>query len=150
MPAKTPIRLVVANRSNFFLPVSALHVLALIATVSSPLPASSIAAVVAIVVVVGFLHILDFSKSNNTVELTSVIFPDGKMQLESGQGRIFVGVLSGRQWCTRHVAVLRIIDRERTSHLVFLQDRRQDADEFRRLRVWLRQDLCSGASAMLR
>lgn len=150
MPAKAPIRLNIASRLDFVPPVCAIYLLAFIAAIFNPLPAWSVALAIAAFAAACFVHILDFSKSNNNVELTSVIFPDGKIQLESGKGRIFVGVLNGQQWCTRHVAVLRVMDRDRPRNLVILPGQRQDANEFRRLRVWLRQGLCNDAGAALR
>jgi len=150
MPAKAPIKLKIASRANFFPPVFALYALALVAAIVGDLPAWSVALVASVVVAAWVIHILDFSKSNNTVELTSVIFSDGKIQLESGQGRVFVGILNGQQWCTRHLAVLRTMNRDSRRNLVILPGQQQGADEYRRLMVWVRQDLCNDASAALR
>ena len=150
MSAKVPIRLKVSDRLDLFQPVLALYALAFAAAIAGPMPALSVAAVATVLVAAWIGHILDFSKSNNNVELTSVIFPDGKMQLESGLGHVFVGVLNGQHWCTSHLAVLRIIGRKRIRNLVILRGQGRNADEFRRLRVWLRQGLGNHASARLR
>jgi len=150
VPVKAPIRLNVSSRLDFCLPTCAVCLLVLIAALFSPLPGSFIAAVASVFVVGWFVLILDFSKSNNNVELTSVIFPDGRVQLESGGKRLIAGILDGQQWCTRHLAVLRVNDGDRRRNLVILSGQQQDADEFRRLSVWLRLDLCDIASAGLR
>lgn len=150
MGAKTPIRLKVSKRSDFFPPVCALYLLALVAALIGPSPVMSIAVAGSVFLVAWIAFILDFSKSNNNVELTSVIFPDGEIQLESGKRRLFVGVLNGRQWCTRHLAVLRIMALDGSRSLVILPGRQRDADEFRRLSVWLRQERCNDAVAGLR
>jgi hypothetical protein len=150
MSAKVPIKLKITNRMDLLPFVLALYVLAFTGVIVNPMPVSSVAAVAVVSVAAWIGYILDFSKSNNNVELTSVIFPDGKIQLESGQGRVFVGVLNGQHWCISHLAVLRIIDRKRIRNLVILRGQGRNADEFRRLRVWLRQDLGNQASAGLR
>ena len=87
-------------------------------------------------------YILDFSKVNK-VELISVIFPDGRVRLESGQKFKIEGFLSGQQWCSQHVTVLRYITGGKSQYLVLLSAL-QNTDEYRRLNVWLRQDFCSG------
>jgi len=139
----------VSQRGDFLLPVGVLYLLALVAALESPHPFLLAAAAASLFCARWLKVILDFSKSNNHVELTSVIFPDGKVQLESGQERVFVGVLDGRQWCTRHLAVLKIGAGDKRRSLLILPGR-QHADEFRRLGVWLRQDQCNNVSAGFR
>lgn len=143
MFASTPIRLRVLRRLDFFPPICALYLLAFIGALLSPHPFVFAAATTVAFAVRWLVPILDFSKSNNHVKLTSVIFPDGKVQLESGQGRLFVGVLDGRQWCSRYVAVLGVTAGDRRRNLVITPGRQIHADEFRRLGVWLRHDLCN-------
>jgi hypothetical protein len=70
------------------------------------------------------------------------IFPDGRVRLESGQEPEIIGLLSGQQWCTHDVAILRITTQGKQQHLAVLSAQ-QEADEFRQLKVWLRQDFCS-------
>lgn len=146
MPARSPVRLTILHRTDSFRPVSAACLVVLIAALSSLLPGLFIAAAASVFALGWFVFILDFSKSNNNVELTSVIFPDGRVQLESGGKRLIAGVLDGQQWCTRHLAVLRVNDGDRRRNLVVLSGQHQDANEFRRLNVWLRLDLCNIAS----
>ena len=145
MPSRSLIRLRVSQRTDFIAPACALYLLSFIAALVSPYPFALAAATVGTFAIRWLVPILDFSKSNNHVELTSVIFPDGKIQLESGQGRLFVGVLDGRQWCCRHLAVLRVTAGNRRRNLVITPGRQVHAGEFRRLGVWLRQDLCNNA-----
>lgn len=146
MPAKAPIRLKVSSRADFFLSVCALYLLVVVAALIGPHPVVLIAISVPVFVVAWLTPILDFSKAHNHVKLTSVIFPDGQVHLESQETRLIAGRLDGQQWCTRHLAVLRIIDGGKCRNLVILSRRQQDANEFRRLSVWLRQDLCNNAS----
>jgi len=85
------------------------------------------------------LHILGFSKVTN-INLTLVIFPDSSVKLESA-GKIKIeGVISGQQWCNSRFAVLRYASGGKHHKLVLLSAQ-QNADDYRRLLVWLRQDL---------
>ena len=81
--------------------------------------------------------ILDLSKSNN-MELTSVIFADGRVRLESDQEDTIEGFLDGQQWSSRWLAVLQFSDGETTRKLVVKSARQHGADDFRRLSMWLR------------
>ncbi len=88
-----------------------------------------------------FASILDLSKVNN-VKLKAVIFPDGQVRLER-DGKIEIeGSLCTRQWCNHRLAVLRYIAAGKWQHLVFIA-KDQNADEYRRLNVWLRQGFCN-------
>jgi len=145
MPAKAPLRLQVSNRADFFLPVGVLYLLVFLAVLISPYPVMLSALSVAVFAAAWPFPILDFSKANNKVKLTLVIFPDGRVHLESGEMRSIAGYLDGQQWSTRHLAVLRINDGGRCRNLLILSRQQHDANAFRRLSVWLRQDLCNNA-----
>jgi hypothetical protein len=81
----------------------------------------------------GFFKVYD-------VNLISVMFPEGKVRLNCHDEGIIDGVLGSGQWCTRHMAVLRIVSkRGGVQNLVVLSRQQRSADEFRRLHVWLRQ-----------
>ena len=55
------------------------------------------------------------------------------------------GFLDGQQWCTRRIAVLKVATGSKTQNLVVLSGQ-QATDEYRRLKVWLRQ----GAALLLK
>jgi len=138
----TPIRLKVSTRQEFVLPLRMLNGLILIAALISPHP--FLLAVFAILLfATGRAAVtLGFSKTISA-ELISIIFPDGRLRLESDREPIFEGFLNGQQWCSRRLAVLRITNGDETRKLVIRTTRQQGTDDFRRLTVWLRQGLCS-------
>lgn len=139
---KTPIRLKVSTRKDFVLPLRMLNGLVVIAALISPHP--FLLAVFAIMLFAAgwAAPILGFPKTNSA-ELISIIFPDGRLRLESDRETIFEGFLNGQQWCSRRLAVLRITNGDKTRKLVIRTTQQQGPDDFRRLTVWLRQDLCS-------
>ena len=88
----------------------------------------------------GFLvYILGIYKVDD-VNLTSVIFPDGKVKLESAGKTKIEGFLSGDQWSTSHITVLRYQTGGKRQQIVLLSAH-QHADDYRRLKVWLRQNV---------
>ncbi len=90
------------------------------------------------------LYILRFHKVNE-VELLLLLFPDGQLKIESVNEPDIEGALMGQQWFTRYVTVLRYVTGGQRQSLVLLSAG-QNADDYRRLSVWLRQDFCSGIS----
>ena len=142
MPHNSPLTFRVAGSRDFVLIALILFALSVVSAALSPQPV--------LLIVLSFLVfgagwvacILEHSKVNE-VELISVIFPDGRVRLESGRWFKIEGFLSGQQWCSHHVAVLRYITGGKSQFLVLLSAQ-QNADEYRRLNVWLRQDFCSG------
>ena len=89
--------------------------------------------------------ILRFSKVSpvshvNRDQLTLIIFPDGRVRLESMLEDTIEGCLETRQWCTRHAAVIRIISGRETYRLVALSIQQEKPENFRRLNMWLRQN----------
>lgn len=79
--------------------------------------------------------------------MTSVIFPDGRVRLESNLEEKVAGFLDGQQWCTRWFAVLRFSNGNTVRKMVIRPSQQQRADDFRRLNMWLRQDLFSSTRA---
>jgi len=138
-----PIRLKVSNRGEGVLPVYLLNLLLVPAALLSPHPVL----LTFLFVGAGWIaHTLKSSKTNN-VKLTSVIFPDGQVRLEShGEGKV-VGFLDGQQWCTRWFAVLRLTNGNTIHKMIIRSSQQQEADDFRRLNIWLRQDLFSNTRA---
>ena len=141
MPYNRSLTLKVANRKDFAIPIGILFVLTIVSALLSPQPVLLTTLVLLLFGVGWFVCILYFTKVND-VKLMLVISPDGRVRLESVQESDIVGVLSGQQWCTHHVAVLRYTARGKQQYLLVLSAQ-QNADEFRRLKVWLRQDFCS-------
>jgi hypothetical protein len=125
-----------------------LYVLVVIAALISPHPVVLAVLSVSVFTAGWVAPILGFYKTNK-VKLTSVICADGRVQLESVRGCLDAGTLDGQQWCTRHLAVLRTANGDTQGTLVILSFQQQDAGDFRRLNVWLRQDLCSNTGARL-
>ena len=137
MPYNQPLTLKVAHRKDFIIPIVFLFVLIVISAVLSPQPVLLTMLVFILFGAGWLLYILDFHKVND-VKLISVMLPDGKVRLESDQETEIVGFLSGQQWCTHRIAVLRFTARGKHKYLVVLSAH-QKTDEFRRLEVWLRQ-----------
>jgi hypothetical protein len=143
MPHNRPLTLKVANRKDFIVPIGILFVLTVISALLSPEPFLLTILVLLLFGAGWFIYILDFHKVND-VKLILVIFPDGRVRFESGQETEIIGFLNGQQWYTRGVAILRITTQGKQQYLAVLSAQ-QKADEFRRLKVWLRQDFCSGS-----
>ena len=135
-----PVKLRVSNTNDFVLPVGLLNLLLVIAALISPYPVVLTLAVIAFAGMGWRASILEFSKSNN-VKLTLVIFPDGRVRLESDQVDTIEGFLDGQQWSTSWFAVLRVVDGDRVRKLLIRSSHQQAKDDFRRLNMWLRQGL---------
>ena len=136
---KTPIRLKVSNSDDWVLPV---YLLLFPAALLSPYPLLLTLGAILFAGAGWMTRTLKYAKSNS-VELTSVIFPDGQVQLESfGEGQV-AGFLDGQQWCTRWFAVLRFSNGSTIRKMIIRSSQQQGSGDFRRLNIWLRQDLFS-------
>lgn len=136
------LTLKVASREDFILPVFTVALLSVFSALLSPQPVLLVMLVLLVFATNRALRTLDLFKINN-VKLTLVIFSDGRVKLKSEREDMIAGILDGQQWCTRHVAVLRISDRQGgVQKLVILSTQQQSADVFRHLNMWLRQDFC--------
>ncbi len=145
MPYSRPLTLKVANRKVFTILIGILFVLSLVSALLSPQPVLLTIFVLLIFGVGWLTGILDISNVKD-VKLILIIFPDGRARLEADQELKSEGILSGQQWCTQRVAILRYIAHGKRHHLILLSTQ-QSVDEFRRLKVWLRQDFCSDIGA---
>jgi hypothetical protein len=141
-----PIKLTVANREQFVLPAFVLNLMLVVAALLSPYPVLMTIGAMLIGGAGWVKHTLEKSKTNR-LQLTSVIFADGQVRLESGQEDKTAGFLNGQQWCTRWLAVLRVTKSDTTRHVVILSSQQRRADDFRRLNMWLRQGLFSSTGA---
>ena len=63
----------------------------------------------------------------------------GDLLLQRSAAATVIGRLSGSQWCSRHMAVLRYKSVGRVGHLVILKIQ-QKPERFRQLSVWLRHN----------
>jgi len=147
----TPIRLKVSNREDSSLPLCFFSLLIVLAALFSAYPLFLTAAAILLIGAGWVAGTLKLFKTMNE-ELTSVIFPDGRVQLESNQEATIDTFLDTQQWCTRWFAVLRVSNGNKTRKLVVRSARQQNADDFRRLNMWLRQDFCNntGVDQVLR
>lgn len=133
-----PIRLKVSGRQDFFPAVCLLYVLTVVAALLSPHPILLIFLATVVFGISWVLPILGFSKSNQ-LKLTSVIFPDGRVQLECDRQDKIEGFLVGQQWCTRWLAIIRFTDEGKKRKLLIRAACQHNPDDFRRLHMWLRQ-----------
>ena len=143
MPFNSPLTFRVAGRRDFVPIALGFFTLTLISAALSPQPVFLIILSFLTFGAAWIVYIIYFYKVNK-IELISVIFPDGGVRLESGRKPVIKGFLCGQQWCTRHIAVLRFITHGKRRYLVLLSAQ-QNADKYRRLIVWLRQDFCHGS-----
>ncbi len=141
-----PLKLKVSNDRDLLVPVCVLHLLVVFAALLSPHP---VVLTVLAVLIFGAGWVADTLKKSkpNNIELISVIFPDGRVRLESAQADTIEGVLEGQQWCTRWLAVLRVNIDDTTRKLVIQPSQQRQADDFRRLNMWLRQNLFDNTGA---
>lgn len=144
MPHNRALRLKVANRKDFTVLLPVFFMLVMGAAALSPQPVLMTLLVFLISGAVLLLYILRFHKVNK-VELLLLLFPDGQLKIESIHEPDIEGTLKGQQWFTRHVTVLRYVTGGQRQTLVLLSAE-QNADDYRQLSVWLRQDFCSGIS----
>ena len=137
-----PIRLKVSNRGDLALFVYSLNFLLVPAALLSPYPLVLTLGAILFIGAGWIARTLITSKTNHE-ELTSVIFPDGKVRLESNREEKFAGLIDGQQWCTRWFAILRFSDGRRSRNMIIRSSQQQGLGDFRRLNMWLRQDLFS-------
>lgn len=132
-----PIKLKISSKRNF---APFMYLLYCLAAISALLNNHAIVLTISLVLLctVMCIHlILEFTKSSNT-ELTSVIFADGRVRLESDEEDTIEGFLDGQQWCSHWLAVLQFSNGETTRKLVVRSALQHEADDFRRLSMLLR------------
>jgi len=138
------LTLSVLRNSDITVATGVLCGLALFAAILGPRPLLMSIAIILICTTGWGAYILGFSKIRSEYSAV-IIFPDGQIRLESGDKDATGGLLDGQQWSTRYFAVLRVKLAGETRYLPVLS-RQQRSDEYRRLMMWLRQDVCRGAS----
>lgn len=143
MPQNGSLTLNIARKGDFALPVCAILALALVAAVLSPRP-FLMSGIVIFVCIAGWATYI-LKKSNVNFEYSALtIFPDGQIRLEFEHIDACGGLLAGQQWSTRYFAILRVKIPAGIRYLPVLSGQQQ-ADDYRRLVMWLRQDFCRGA-----
>jgi len=146
MQHNQPIRLKVSNAGDLVFPLCFLHVLLVPVALLSPRPVLFTLAAI-LYIGAGWVALTLKKFKTNKVELTSVIFPDGQVRLESNREGQVAGFLDGQQWCTHWFAVLRVSDGNMIRSIIVRPSQQQEPDHFRRLNMWLRQDLFSSIRA---
>jgi hypothetical protein len=139
MPHNRAMTLRIAGRNECVLPALLVSFLIFGSAISSSQPMIMTAAVVLLLGAAWVLFIQINSKATY-VNLTSVIFPDGSVKIKSDAYIKFEGVLRGQQWCNSQFAVLKFAAAGTNHHFVLLSTQ-QNAADYLRLLVWLRQDL---------
>ena len=140
----TPLKLRVANQSDFAIAACLCSLLILLAALLSPQPVLMSILVILVCVAGWGAYILYFSKVNSG-KLTLVVFSDGQIRLESKRKDPVGGVLKGQQWCTYQFAILRVSVGDKARSLLVLSAQQRQKDDFRRLNMWLRQGVGNGA-----
>ena len=138
------IELRVAGKSDFVLSFYLLFLAVILAAVLSPQPFYLTLLAALVFCAVRLVYTLYFNNIN-AVKLTSVIFSDGRVKLISSRKDTIEGFLDSQQWCTHWLAVLRVVSGGTIHRLVILSTQQQKADDFRRLNMWLRQNICDDA-----
>jgi len=129
----------VAGRNECVLPALLVSFLLLGSAISSSQPMIMTAGMVLLLGTAWVLFIQKASKATYE-KVTSVIFPDGSVKIKFGAYTKLEGVLRGQQWCNSQFAVIKFAETG-TNHRFVLLSAQQDSSDYRRLLVWLRQDL---------
>jgi len=137
VPFDQPLKLRLAHRRDFYVPLFGLAVLVLSACLLSYHPSL-------LLMLAGFLFglswlvfVLDFNRIQN-INLISITFQEHRVGIASNNGDDIGGFLSGQQWINRYMAVLHFKIKARTHHIVVLR-KHQHPGDYRRLSVGLRQ-----------
>ncbi len=129
----------VAGRNECVLPALLVSFLILGSAIFSSQP-MIMTAVIVLLLGAAWLSFIQKNSKATYVNLTSVIFPDGSVKIKSEVYTKLEGVLRGQQWCNSQFAVLKFVAAG-TNHRFVLLSAQQNAADYRRLLVWLRQDL---------
>lgn len=147
MSHKGPINLKVVSGEHY---VYAMRVLVVLGIASACVNTQLLFAAVLLIIFLKMEWVagtLGFFKVSDS-KLTLIIFPDGKLRLESNEN-IIEGNLGSQQWCTNHVAIIQLIDGVETRSLVILSAQQKNQEDFRRFNMWIRQDFCHDAKGVL-
>jgi len=144
MADKRSLTLQIAHGKDFAILNRILLLLVLLAAALSPQPLA-LTLLVFLIAGMGFAVRTLWLPNVYHVRLMRIMFADGQIKLLTKSGGTVTGYLDGQQWYTQHVAVLKVATGDKTRSLIILSGQ-QHADDFRRLKVWLRQ----GAALLLK
>lgn len=132
------LTMTVANRRDFCLLMSCVLGLLLVAALISSMPLLQL--IFTCVLLAASLQLPAILFSSIPAERRAIsLARGGKLSIESNQGGLADGVLSGTQWCSRYLAVLGYRSDNVVHHVVLIAAR-QSPDSFRQLCVWLRHN----------
>jgi hypothetical protein len=139
----TPLIFKIAIRKDFFFPIVILFVLSIVSALLSPQPVLLTIFAVVLFGAGRYVPLLDTTKVND-IYTKLIIFPDARVIVSNHMSKK-AGILCGQQWCTHRLAFLRYTISGKKQSLILLSVQ-QNCGDFRRLKVWLRQDYCSHVS----
>jgi hypothetical protein len=141
MPTNQSLTLKTACKNDFVLPAIFLSVLVIVVALSSsqPLPMTLL---VGVFLGATWYQLMSVESDIPALKLISIIFRDGtlKLKLKSDEQPVLEGIISGQQWVSPWVSVLRFISSGK-HHSLLVFSAQQNADQYRRLVVWLKQGL---------
>lgn len=136
MSYSRPLKFKVASRRDYLPLFGILFIMLLLSLAIAPQPYILTAALVLSSAGSFIAYTLKIRKVDE-VDLISIISPDGGVTLKSGKKTTIEGFLSGEQWSTSHITVLRYKTGGKRQQIVLLSVQ-QHTDDYRRLQVWLR------------
>lgn len=143
MSLSDTLELRVATPHDVLVPLTGLLTLVLLATTLSARPVLLTSLVSGLLLAGWGAHILDFYKVNFK-KLTLVIYSDGQVRVKLSDETTIRGLLVGPQWCIRQFAILHVEMKNTTRNFLVVSALQKNTDEFRRLNLWLKQDLFRG------
>ncbi len=134
-----PLSLSVAGKKDFDLPIRILSLLVLYSAALSPQP---VLMTLFVLLLLGAGWLTSTLRYSNICgrEVTLTLFPDGQARLTSDDETVVEGIVQGRFWCTQWLTVLSIATQNKSQNLLLLSGQ-QTTGEYRRLIVWLKQDI---------
>lgn len=136
MPHEDALNLTLANRRDFYPLMWLVSGFLLLAALISPTP--FLLLLITSVLLAGSMRfpvIIFVSMPSESCSIN--LARGGELSIAPDHGEHAEGVLSGTQWCTRYLAVLRYRSDNVVHHGVLIAAR-QSPDSFRQLCVWLR------------
>lgn len=143
MSLSDTLELRVATPHDVLVPLTGLLTLVLLAATLSARPVLLTSLLSGLLLAGWGAHILDFYKVNFK-KLTLVIYSDGQVRVKLPDETTIRGLLVGPQWCIRQFAILHVEMKNTTRNLLVVSALQKNTDEFRRLNLWLKQDLFRG------
>lgn len=134
----TELALATASKKDYRAALIAAGFLMLCAALNGSRPVWIITISIAVLLLSWLFHRQPGSRPDSTNKLLR-LNSNGAMLLEDHAAGAIAGSLSGPQWCTRYLAILRYKAEGRVGHLLIFKVR-QCPEQFRQLSVWLRHN----------